>query len=93
MRLLRSMICAGCLFASAPALAQGNQAAPSNAPQVNAVAPANNGAQNQTAMTASVAPTVENEATTPAKTHSGFPWGVLGLVGLIGLFGVRKAKT
>lgn len=97
MRLFRSMICAGALFSAAPAFAQDNSAAASNAvvsnaPEANAVAAPSNADQNLAAATPSVAAPADNETTMPARPHSGFPWGVLGLLGLIGLFGARKVK-
>jgi hypothetical protein len=101
MRLLHSFILAGALVAAAPAVAQDNAAAPANAAEANAAAPApaadTNAAtpdlQNGQVPPPNVATPADTGATMAVKTHSGFPWGVVGLLGLIGLFGVRKVKS
>ncbi len=107
MRLLHTLMFAGALFVTAPALAQANAAAPANtvannevqantaasaAPTTPTAAAATPGTQNAT-LPPNVATPADTGATMAVKAHAGFPWGVLGLLGLIGLFGVRKVKA
>jgi hypothetical protein len=107
MRLLHYSIFAGALVVASPALAQDNAAAPGNtvanngvvansaaaaAPTTPTEAAATPGTQNAT-LPPNAATPADTGTTMAVKTHSGFPWGVLGLLGLIGLFGVRKVKA
>lgn len=106
-RLSQSLIIAGAFFVAAPALAQDNAAAPattvanngldantaaSTAPTTPTTAAATPGNQ-EAALPPSIATPADTGTTMAVKTHSGFPWGVLGLLGLVGLFGVRKVKS
>jgi hypothetical protein len=101
MRLSYPIIAAGALLVTAPALAQSNVEAPTNAVSANTVdmntAAATNAApaapaNQETLAQAATAPMPVQPQTAPVEVRRGFPWGVLGLLGLIGLFGARKIK-
>ena len=107
MRLSQSLILAGALVATSPALAQDNAAAPGNtvstegvdaniaantaAPATPTTAAATPGAQDATLPPEAATP-AESAMTAPAERRRSFPWGVLGLLGLAGLLGARKAR-
>jgi hypothetical protein len=103
MRLSHAFILAGALLVAAPAVAQGNAAAPDNTAATNAAAPAATAptapeatpADQNAGMSQAQQTTADTGMATGVKPtrRGGFPWGVLGLLGLIGLFGVRKVKA
>jgi hypothetical protein len=98
MRFADSIIVAGSLFVSWPAIAQDNATAPANvavaSPAVQNSATATpsivGGPIDQNAVRPAAAP---DQVTIPPPEHHGFPFGVIGLIGLLGLLGVRKVKS